>query len=151
MVITPHMLAGAGLGQMASTRKRAFLIGFISHFVLDRIPHTDYDISYRRILALDLTTMIYMLWLYRHHRSIFGAIGGITPDILVHGQEFFNFKIPVKDLHNLNHTQYRPKPLIGISTQVITALLALYLLKNGLKTPYITCPCLHSIKQKAIL
>ncbi len=41
MTITPHLLAGAALAQTTSSYPIAFLMGFLSHFVLDAIPHID--------------------------------------------------------------------------------------------------------------
>lgn len=42
MIISPHLLTGSALATAATTNlPLAFLIGFLSHFVLDALPHTD--------------------------------------------------------------------------------------------------------------
>jgi len=41
MTITPHLLTGAALATTTSSPIVAFLLGFISHFILDAIPHVD--------------------------------------------------------------------------------------------------------------
>jgi len=42
MVITPHMLVGAAIGAQASNFWSVFLLGTVSHYLLDALPHWDY-------------------------------------------------------------------------------------------------------------
>ena len=38
-----HILTGAALGSLSPNLGSAFLIGTLAHFILDRIPHLEYD------------------------------------------------------------------------------------------------------------
>lgn len=41
MLSTPHFLVGAAIGSVVPNPVAAFALGFVSHFVLDQIPHWD--------------------------------------------------------------------------------------------------------------
>ncbi|MFA6338776.1 MAG: hypothetical protein WCW87_01835 [Candidatus Paceibacterota bacterium] len=45
MVLSTHMVVGALLAQQVSNPFVAFFVGFLSHFVLDAIPHWDYEVK----------------------------------------------------------------------------------------------------------
>jgi hypothetical protein len=104
MIITSHIVAGAASGSVASNLWVAFLYGFISHFILDYIPHTDissflpkrnkqgfdsspYFKNIKLILldALISLILIIVLLIFAQGKSwliIIGAFGGILPDLL---------------------------------------------------------------------
>lgn len=42
MVLTPHLLAGALIGAKTHNLGLIIILGILSHFILDRIPHWDY-------------------------------------------------------------------------------------------------------------
>lgn len=42
MVITPHLLIGAAIGAKIKNFGWIIILGIISHFILDKIPHWDY-------------------------------------------------------------------------------------------------------------
>ncbi len=45
MVLATHLVTGAALGQVISNPALAFFSGFLSHFLLDAIPHWDYHLA----------------------------------------------------------------------------------------------------------
>ena len=45
MVLATHLVTGAVLGQVISNPALALFSGFISHFLLDAIPHWDYHLA----------------------------------------------------------------------------------------------------------
>jgi len=119
MIITPHALAGAAVATTTNNVPLAFFLGFISHFILDAIPHVDqgtffksenepwpawiyYSAIGEAILAV---AVFYFLF---HHRSDFsvisvGAIGGVFVDFLDNTPARCLRKLPgFKQLHWLH-------------------------------------------------
>jgi len=45
MILTSHILVGAAIGLRIKNPFLVFITAFLSHFVLDAIPHTEYDVS----------------------------------------------------------------------------------------------------------
>lgn len=45
MILTPHILAGALVGAQTTNPIAAFVFGLVSHYLIDKIPHWDYDIK----------------------------------------------------------------------------------------------------------
>lgn len=45
MILATHAIAGAALGKLSNNTGAAFFLGFLSHYVLDRIPHWQYDVK----------------------------------------------------------------------------------------------------------
>ena len=43
MILTPHILVGAVIGAKAQSLGLIVILGLFSHFVLDKIPHWDYN------------------------------------------------------------------------------------------------------------
>ena len=41
MIVTVHVVAGGVIGELVGNPAAAFLLGIISHFILDSIPHFD--------------------------------------------------------------------------------------------------------------
>ena len=108
MYLTAHALAGALIGETTGNIFISFILGFISHFILDAIPHQEtgsgegfFDGLFGRekfsksskifglILFLDLTVLslsayfLYSLGAFNNLTpAIAGALGGIMPDFL---------------------------------------------------------------------
>jgi len=100
MFLTVHATAGAILGSQISNPAAAFLAGYLSHFVLDAIPHGDdhlfANLSRKRwVVALAITAatdgLVALLWLLLldfHHllpltlSVAAGAFGAVVPDLL---------------------------------------------------------------------
>lgn len=101
MLLSVHATVGSVIGESVSTPLLAFILGFISHFILDIIPHGDEELvkAYRNdfknrgmlyLIFFDLvSTIILMFLLFFLHKVslsttvIWGLIGGIAPDIMV--------------------------------------------------------------------
>jgi len=45
MIFTPHIVIGAVIGAKTQDLGLIIILGLLSHWILDRIPHWDYDIS----------------------------------------------------------------------------------------------------------
>ncbi|MBI2054192.1 MAG: hypothetical protein HYT36_02570 [Candidatus Staskawiczbacteria bacterium] len=45
MILTPHLVFGAAVGSLAKNPFLAVALAFLSHYVLDMIPHADYSIN----------------------------------------------------------------------------------------------------------
>lgn len=92
MVLTPHALVGAALASAVPTHPIAgFCLGFISHFILDSLPHWDYDLDFFETnsltikdlakLTIDLVLGLIIVWFFAP-ALIWGALGGLAPDAL---------------------------------------------------------------------
>lgn len=96
ITIAPHFFAGAAIATLTSNPFVAFLMGFVLHFLLDALPHTDPGLFNTKkkwpvwlyvyvAIELSLTILVFVLLFYK--RSDFtiislGALGNIFPDIL---------------------------------------------------------------------
>ncbi|PIS05122.1 MAG: hypothetical protein COT81_02755 [Candidatus Buchananbacteria bacterium CG10_big_fil_rev_8_21_14_0_10_42_9] len=104
MFLTVHSVVGANLGKISPDPITAFILGFISHFLIDLIPHGDYEYfaphkfptrwkRIRKIMAFaivdstlaTIVVSLYMAWaLPLNPWSIAaGVIGAIMPDLLM--------------------------------------------------------------------
>ncbi len=102
MTLTTHATLGAVIGHAVGTPVLAFVFGFISHFLIDMIPHGDTGLSDNfRVLkrkrkqavayvAVDAVVAIFFVLLLANTRDIdsvrtftWGIIGGVLPDFLV--------------------------------------------------------------------
>ena len=112
MILATHAISGAVLAELVPNHKvAAFCVGFVSHFILDAVPHWDYklsslerdendllntDMKMGKEFAADLLKtgadaafglVLGALLAYFIFRSVtpaifFGAIGGLFPDFL---------------------------------------------------------------------
>ena len=132
MVATPHALAGAFVSRFARTPREALVAGAISHLVLDRIPHTDYRMTNRKALFVDIAAAsILSAALARRHRlAASGAFGGVLPDLLMVTELRTGLRLTLP-LHHANHTSIEPPVAIGVLTQLITAGLLLTRLQRS--------------------
>ena len=101
MLLSVHATVGAVLGEQVSTPLLAFVLGFISHFILDIIPHGDEALikAYRNdfknkgmkyLIVFDLVSTAILLPLLFYTQKIsfnpvvlWGIIGGVLPDFMV--------------------------------------------------------------------
>lgn len=48
MIITPHLLLGAAIGAKIKHFGWIIVLGIVSHFILDKIPHWDYEVGLKK-------------------------------------------------------------------------------------------------------
>ena len=102
MTLTTHATLGAVLAKATGNPLMAFVFGFISHFLVDMIPHGDtgmsdnFRVHKRRrkqavaYVAVDAIIAIFFVLMLANTRDImsvrnftWGIIGGVLPDLLV--------------------------------------------------------------------
>ncbi len=154
MLLTVHATTGALIGQQINNPILAFVLAFISHFVLDVIPHGDQDwieeykgdqkAKAKKIISIVVIDVVILMILlvskYFYGDSInqglniaSGILGGLLPDFLVVCHElsdklfknFYRFHFFIHDLIKVKPTIFQ-----GVTFQiVITAILLLNFLK----------------------
>ena len=150
MLIATHSIVGAVIGTEVNYPPLAFILGFISHFILDVIPHNDgpddvvgrtgpNSINQYLVVAVDglvaICTIIYFGQSSESASFFWGALGGITPDLIDNVPILKEYvrKLKVFDKFHQFHywIQSRKAPLIlGIPLQyAIFFLGVLFLLK----------------------
>ena len=100
MTIFPHAIVGAASASITNNYFLAFLLGFISHFILDMLPHLEPKSLVTKekdgtkkwspwlfVFILVEFTITVLFFYYLRHRSNFnillvGAFGGLLPDII---------------------------------------------------------------------
>jgi uncharacterized membrane protein len=100
MLVTTHGLLGALIGKEVGFPPLAFLLGFISHFLLDSIPHCDGpdDVAGRdendpntkaqyALVSFDLLLSLIIVIYFLNVKlatpaMIWGAIGALLPDLI---------------------------------------------------------------------
>jgi hypothetical protein len=124
MIATPHALAGAFASRFARTPRGALAAGVISHLVLDRIPHTDYELDNRWAMFADVAaaTVVTATLARRHRLAASGALGGVLPDLAVVAELRTGLSV-TQPLHHANHTSIEPPVVVGVLTQLVTAAL----------------------------
>lgn len=102
MTLTTHATIGAVIGQVSGNPILAFVFGFISHFIVDMIPHGDTGLSdnfriFKRkrkqavaYSVLDGIFALFFVLLLANMKDInnmqlytWGIIGSVLPDLLV--------------------------------------------------------------------
>jgi len=130
MFITTHAAIGALVGAAVPNRYLAFILGFLSHFLADRIPHGDEHMldgyksgeKVRRAIAyvtIDSIIAVYATMLILSnapaaiHASVkWGLIGSVLPDLLVGIYELTKIKPFFRRyvaFHHRNHHQWIAK------------------------------------------
>ncbi len=140
MILATHAVVGAAIGRLIPNPLVAFLVGFVSHFAIDAIPHWQYrlasmvhrngpmedDMVINRKFIWDLARtgldfaagMVLSILLFQgtnnlSHISIplvAGAVGGVLPDAL----QFAYFKIrrePFTTLQKLHNRAHSKEHL----------------------------------------
>lgn len=142
MLLTVHATAGALIGQQINNPVLAFVLAFISHFILDVIPHGDHDWieEYKggqknkarkivSIVIIDIIVLITLLISKFYFKSftpnfpiIAGVVGGVLPDFLVGCHElsdklfkrFYRLHFVVHDL-----LKFKPSTASGLFMQIV--------------------------------
>jgi len=79
-----HLVAGAAAGIMAESPAEGFVLGVLTHVILDLIPHHDHESVTTCILDCVLGTAVFLAVIAVFHpemKIIWGALGGVLPDI----------------------------------------------------------------------
>lgn len=125
MFLTVHAAAGLYLGSQIQSPWLAFLIGYLSHWLLDLIPHGDENIierfkytetqlKWRFFFAAAIDTLGVIIIFYFFTKSealiltpgtIAGMFGAVAPDYLWGMHKVTGFKLlkPLHQLHNKFH------------------------------------------------
>jgi uncharacterized membrane protein YeaQ/YmgE (transglycosylase-associated protein family) len=126
MLTTVHGAFGFLIGEHTSSPLLAFVLGFLSHFILDIIPHGDHDDvenyvdhnklkSIINVIVIDsIAGIIFLILIFTHlHNSTVdvtpiaaGIIGAILPDFLVafyalNKRRFFRLNFLHHKIHQL--------------------------------------------------
>lgn len=108
MILTPHAIVGAALTNMFPNEPiLGFSLAFISHYVLDFLPHIDYDVKHFLhkepktiksifidakarfhflliVLDFSIALILCVMFFVRNEKSLFltalGILGGLLPD-----------------------------------------------------------------------
>src|SRR3989344_505790 len=137
MMITPHVLVGAALAMKISNPFALVFFAILSHFVIDMIPHHDYDIDplkkkfYKIFLdgAIAASVLWYFIALLPIEQQVLFALGGffaIFPDGLWMLHRLFGWKLlgPYVNFHYKLHwlliqDDKKAHPAIGLATQAV--------------------------------
>ena len=151
MLLSVHATVGAIIGENVNTPLLAFVLAFISHFILDIIPHGDEALvkAYREdfknkammgMIIFDFVSTIILLVLLFGFQKInfnpvvvWGIVGGIAPDVMVAINEITqkHFK-RMNKFHGWTHDRINKKmswtmPLkLGLLLQLIIIYLILF-------------------------
>ncbi len=97
MLITNHVLSGAVIGAVAPDVRQAVSLGFLSHFVLDGLPHFGVDDEHLMKIAVPdgltgLATIAVIVRATPRDRLapvLAGIVGACLPDLDKPGHQFF--------------------------------------------------------------
>ena len=153
MVALPHAAVGMAVAKLARRPLLAFPLAFLSHVVLDAIPHTNYpwlvgqpssDLALWGTIGLVLDTELSLLLILtiampRHDRRLLigGAVCGVLPDVVellpVVGPLLATWPVTEMWVH-LHHSlqdQLPPPPLaVGILTQVLATVAGVWIVRK---------------------
>src|SRR3989338_4651969 len=146
MMITPHVLVGAALATRISNPFALVFFAVVSHFVIDMIPHHDYDINplkkkfYKIFIdgAIAAASLWYFIAPMPFEQQALCALGGffgIFPDGLWMLHRLFGWKFlgPYVNFHYKLHwllirDNNKAHPAIWFATQAIAVVLSFYAL-----------------------
>lgn len=155
MILSTHAVVGSSISHAFSLNPvGSFAVGFISHFVLDAIPHWDYPtyffngtkgktISKCKIfiidgikIILDIAggTVIPTILFYQgdgNFAFICGALGGMAPDFFHILYRLFPHKLisKINDFHHFCHTRIKLKDwhIAGPALQILFSTACVFL------------------------
>jgi hypothetical protein len=156
MTLATHAVVGGAVASLFPSHPIiAFVVGFLSHFVLDAIPHWDYKLLSAYInpnkvdknfgldllhVGTDMILGILITLLIWHPISVsqleilfLGIFGGVLPDFL----QFVYLRFPhqpmilIQKFHDFMHAKHElaNRPLIGIFLQIILMICVVLLVK----------------------
>jgi len=149
MILTPHLILGAVIGSKIEYIPLAIILAFLSHYILDLIPHIEYSIKniekkqWQKSLPetikifLDFALGILLILFFSDNQpTVFiCAFFAISPD----GISFLNYFISNKILKKLSDFHHEKIHFLKnkkisifwrILSQVLIVLISIFLLKN---------------------
>jgi len=143
MLLTPHLLIGAAIGLKTHNFWLVIPISIFSHFLLDLIPHSHYDINNMKqannklkefakvILDVAFGVLLCGLLIWRSKFLIYAVAGmaaSVFPDLITF--IYWQTKTPLlkkfNDFHPKGlHPKKDPPLLKGLVSQVIISLIAI--------------------------
>ena len=149
MIIGIHLLVGAAIAQKLSNPILGFSFAFISHYFLDFLPHSQYDVKfiYQKIwhksffdflkIILDISLAVLLIFIFSE--KIFWALGGafftILPDFfsflfLIFPKNGFLKKHYYFHVNKVNlHLNKKTPAFLGILIQLLIGFVAVLFLK----------------------
>lgn len=141
MLSTPHLLVGATVGSLTPNPFAAFIAGFLSHFIMDMIPHYDWKPIGWKLKMLTFIDFFFgaALLFYLTKNSVHpfviwaGAMGGVFPDILAAPYYLLNMRVnflePLRRIHG-KAQKIKVSTFAGVLTQVITLIITTWFLSR---------------------
>jgi hypothetical protein len=155
MLLTPHILVGALTGAKIQSPWFVFILAFISHFILDAIPHREYEIrSLKRKkinkkflldflqvltdLSIGIGATTFFVWHtpYRNY-ALLGMLAAILPDGLtfIYWRTKISILRPITDFHCkvIHPKNNKNTPLIwGLGSQLIIMAITIFFILNNI-------------------
>ncbi len=148
MLATPHLLIGATIATRIHPLPLALLLAFLSHYILDAIPHWDYSInkiktkkwkeSFLDFLKVILDSLLGIILILLFAPNVVLALGGAFFALIPDGMTFLTVLLPETKLFQKHHFLHsnichwfrkRKIPLFWLFvSQIIIIFVALYLL-----------------------
>jgi len=143
MGITPHMLVGAAIGSQSPNLWAVFSLGFISHFMLDLLPHWDYlnaikidkpshlvKIFLDAVLGSLLVLILILIYPQNILMIMTGLVAVLLPDVLQFLYNTFRFKIlqPFSLIHHRIHYAQKISFWKGAPAVIVVSIVALFVL-----------------------
>ena len=160
MILTTHILVSTSVNRYVAGGNLivAFFWGWLSHYLLDSIPHVDYGINclsekgfvqvsrkkklsdYLRVGSEALVGSFISYWLIQpqswYQFAYWAAVvaGGVFPDFLHYVNDVVGLKVPkfLSDFHENIHTKLKLRythPYWGGVSQFIICAIAIYFIK----------------------
>ncbi|MFA5050645.1 MAG: hypothetical protein WC499_00825 [Patescibacteria group bacterium] len=142
MTLTVHTAVGIFIGKYASNPFLAFLFGFLSHFLLDAIPHVDEGIFiqkyfYCAVFADIFLSAIFIFCFFRFIRPAYSSkiywaiLGSALPDIFTffYSELHFKFLGGFYNLHQIIHCPEKiNNPVFLAAIQIIFLVCLIFIL-----------------------
>jgi hypothetical protein len=153
MILVPHIIVGAVIGGKIHNFWLVAILGLVSHFILDQIPHWDYlthqeIVDFRKgkkirtILKTSIDVIIGLIFLFificNHQFNfdqlvliIVGVFFSILPDLVWGLSMIFNNKILLKYRDFNDKIGYKSKKegkitFLGLFTQILVIIVVLF-------------------------
>lgn len=151
MILTPHILTGAIIGSKISSPIVVFFMSFLSHYLLDMLPHHEYDIARIKHKKTELNRKFFIalskiiidfsvglliaLWFIWNKPYFFMAVFGIFSSLLPDGLLFLYWNYPDNRLlkffakpHNDCHFFKNSPVWLGLSVEAIVSFATIFFL-----------------------